>query len=368
MSVLPKLYHRTKTGKTMSWEIVCEHDHYYTRSQYLPDGKVKVSEKTYCTPKNVGKKNETTTQQQVLHQAQSLWNKKKQQQFTKHLPSTEQKKDTSYIRPMLAQAWTLKKKLPTVFGVSPKLDGIRAVAHDDRLYSRNGLPFIFLTHLKSQLKTLFQHLPSKVILDGELYIHHHTFNELTKIVRPSKTPSPHDAEIQYWVFDIVSPEPYTKRMEQMREVQCVYERLFSDSQTLQFIYSTPIELKELESYHAQFVEQGYEGSILRVLEAPYQVGVRSSALLKYKSFEDAEFEIVAYKEGSGADAQTIIFQCRTRQGKVFFVRPKGSVEYRRELLLKGEDYLGKRLTVRYQELSEEGVPRFPVGIAVRDYE
>ena len=35
---------------------------------------------------------------------------------------------------------------------------------------------------------------------------------------------------------------------------------------------------------------------------------------------------------------------------------------------KGKSYIGKMLTVKYQELTDDGKPRFPVGINIRDYE
>ena len=41
---------------------------------------------------------------------------------------------------------------------------------------------------------------------------------------------------------------------------------------------------------------------------------------------------------------------------------------RKALFKYGRDYIGEMLTVRYQELTDDGVPRFPVGIAIRDYE
>ena len=31
-------------------------------------------------------------------------------------------------------------------------------------------------------------------------------------------------------------------------------------------------------------------------------------------------------------------------------------------------YYGKLLTVKFQELTSDGIPRFPVGISFRDYE
>lgn len=49
-------------------------------------------------------------------------------------------------------------------------------------------------------------------------------------------------------------------------------------------------------------------------------------------------------------------------------RPRGMWEQRKEWFDNGEAYVGKPLTVRYQELTQDGIPRFPVGIAVRDYE
>ena len=66
----------------------------------------------------------------------------------------------------------------------------------------------------------------------------------------------------------------------------------------------------------------------------------------------------------------MIWACITPEGGTFACRPCGTREERQELFLKGANYIGKMLTVRYQELtsSEQKVPRFPVGIAIRDYE
>jgi DNA ligase-1 len=60
--------------------------------------------------------------------------------------------------------------------------------------------------------------------------------------------------------------------------------------------------------------------------------------------------------------------CRTAEQKTFHCRPRGSRESRSELFQNGADYIGKKLTVRFQELTDERIPRFPVGIAFRDYE
>jgi DNA ligase-1 len=50
------------------------------------------------------------------------------------------------------------------------------------------------------------------------------------------------------------------------------------------------------------------------------------------------------------------------------VRPKGTIEDRRDIFKKAQSYVGKKLTVKYQELTDDGIPRFPIGLAIRDYE
>ena len=49
-------------------------------------------------------------------------------------------------------------------------------------------------------------------------------------------------------------------------------------------------------------------------------------------------------------------------------------DQREQLFRREEDYknhkkyIGKMLTVRFQNLTALGVPRFPVGVVIRDYE
>ena len=111
----------------------------------------------------------------------------------------------------------------------------------------------------------------------------------------------------------------------------------------------------------------YEGAILRNRDSIYEFR-RSKHLQKFKTFSDDEFEIIDFKEGTGHDLGTVIWKCKTKSGKEFDVRPIGTVQERSELFKNGDILVGKMLTVTYQELSEFGVPRFPVGKTIRDYE
>ena len=68
-----------------------------------------------------------------------------------------------------------------------------------------------------------------------------------------------------------------------------------------------------------------------------------------------------------AEGQAVLV-CQTASGGVFRVRCKGTDEYRRYQWEHQPIFIGAMLTVRYQNLSDDGIPVFPVGIAVRDYE
>jgi len=64
---------------------------------------------------------------------------------------------------------------------------------------------------------------------------------------------------------------------------------------------------------------------------------------------------------------TAIWVCKVGE-QHFSVRPEGTLEVRRKFLQDQGNYIGKQLTVRYQNLTTLGIPRFPVGVVVRDYE
>jgi DNA ligase-1 len=124
--------------------------------------------------------------------------------------------------------------------------------------------------------------------------------------------------------------------------------------------------ESFRSFFSTYIEAGFEGIMLRTLNGVYRTGYRSKDLQKYKEFQEEEFKIIGYDQGTGRDEGTVIWLCETELGKPFSVRPRGTMELRKEWYKNGPQYVGKKLTVIFQERSEQGVPRFPVGKAVRD--
>jgi DNA ligase-1 len=124
---------------------------------------------------------------------------------------------------------------------------------------------------------------------------------------------------------------------------------------------------ECKKMFEEFVSEDFEGIMLRNVNGLYKQNYRSNDLQKYKEFMESEFKIIDCKEGEGRDEGTVIWICETPVDKrVFSVRPKGTIEMRRDWFKNSKKYIGKKLTVIYQELSELGVPRFPVGKSVRE--
>lgn len=91
---------------------------------------------------------------------------------------------------------------------------------------------------------------------------------------------------------------------------------------------------------------------------------------KVKEFDDAEFEITGIEEGRGKLAGHVgAFVCKTDEGKTFLAKMSGDTGKLADYFTNHSLWAGKRLTVKYQGMTgKEKVPRFPVGIAIRDYE
>ena len=259
------------------------------------------------------------------------------------------------IKPMLAIEMEEKiVKLPAF--VQPKLDGIRCIIYQSHgkimFQSRQNKLFEPFLHLLPDLEKIFKDQPD-LILDGELYCHGLGFEAVTSMVRRAKTRHPDVEKINYVIYDCITNEPYKIRM---NKINIFLKHVF-------FIETIEVtKMTEIEDAHSHYTDYGYEGIMIRT-NGLYKHG-RSKDLLKYKKFKDSEYLVVGHTEGTGAHAGTAIFTCQS-ENKTFNVVMNGPLEKRRDMLKHVEDYYGKYLTVKYQELSVDGIPRFPIGLGFR---
>jgi len=335
---------------------------FYEVTHGVTDGKMQEAKVFVNEGKNIGRMNETTPEEQCEQEAQALWLKQRDRKgYSEKVPKEKP------LRPMLAQSYSKhahKINFPCL--ISPKLDGIRCLAvkrgNEVKLLSRQSKEFPFLDHIKKAI----QQIDGDIILDGELYKHGTSFQELTSIIRKSKTKHPDEGQLEYHVFDIVSEDRFWDRCQKYIDIcNTVDNPLVSVPQ-----YKT-LDTLDVNKLHAEFLLAGYEGSMLRNMEDKgYEINKRSYNLQKKKDFIDEEYEIIGYKTGKGKFANIPTFQLKTVEGYEFEATPKGNEEKRSKYLEDADNIIGKFATVRYFEktTSEQPVPRFPVLITVRDYE
>jgi ATP-dependent DNA ligase len=367
---LPTLYSKSKTGKTQVWNIQVVGSTIRVSYGYK-DGAVTVSEKTIAVGKNIGKKNETTPEQQAMSEARSTWEKKKTSGYAEALGEAQVPAVASEgslatheaILPMLAHDYHKRGK-DIVFPcfVQAKLDGVRCIFRNGVLTSRQSKVFPDMEHITNDLKGV------SLILDGELYSETLTFQQFVGLVRKKKHSVAEKVllkQVKYWVYDCVNNKPFVERHADL-------VNMFQGARAFEYVQQLPTETcqtkAQLKGFHDRYVADGKEGLIIRNSAGLYQLGARSKDLQKYKEFEDAEFMVTGYTDGVGSEEGLVIWVCSTEGKKEFSVRPRGTHEERAEIFKDAESYVGKKLTVRYQELTEDGIPRFPVGIAFRDYE
>jgi len=276
----------------------------------------------------VSRTNVKTGYEKALVRAQTMWN-------------NEQTRCTE-ILPMLANKWEEREKhITEPFYVQPKLDGVRLLVSNKGCFSRTGKPVQGVEHLTRGLK-------DGEYLDGECYAPDKTFEEITSLFKTN----PRDLE--FHVFDYFDLKHPNLSFEE-RKKRVTVETFLVKKKT------------DVKGYHDLFVNQGYEGIMIREASSTYEIGKRSNYLLKYKAFQTEEFPIVDVKEGTGREKGTAIWVCRAGE-HTFSAKPEGTLEVRRRFLEEKEKYIGKPLTVRFQNLTALGVPRFPVGVVVREYE
>jgi DNA ligase-1 len=247
--------------------------------------------------------------------------------------------------------------------VQRKFDGTRCVSIPKLgLFSRNKKKYPHLDHITEEINRL----PSNMILDGELYSESVSFQEIVGIVKRqslSKNDIQKQLEIKLFVYDIVNDQPYHIRYQSLKTLFEKYK-----FKHIVLVHSDICDSeKDMIKKHDLYVEQGYEGIMLRNNKGLYK-GTRSNDLQKYKKFMDDEYKVVGFEEGNGLEKGAVIWVCVNEKNSEFRVRPRGTRESRQELFADGKKYIGKMLTVRFQELTDDGIPRFPVGIAFRDYE
>jgi len=353
---LQTIYKKTKTGATQEWTIEVEGNKYRSHSGQT-GGAITTNEWTVCFGKNVGRANSTTDAEQAMAEAVAKRTKKLESGYFEDVNNINEQQ---YFEPMLAAKWEdYKDKIQYPIYSQPKLDGIRCIVTKDGMFSRNGKPIVSAPHIRKALDKLFKHEPH-LILDGELYADKfaNDFNKIVSLVKRTK-PTAEDLmdserQIEYHVYDVPSvDETFTGRWRELDELALDFPNCVKKVET-----HIITEEFYITDWYENYIERGYEGQMLR-LDSKYE-NKRSKSLLKHKTFVDEEYTILDICEGEGNRTGTagyMVFE--TAEGKPFKSNVKGTWDETAEMLKSKKKLIGKQATIKYFNLTPDGIPRFP---------
>jgi len=372
------LYSGNKNGSVQQWTVSVS-GATITKVYGQVGGALQTAADVVLKGKNVGRSNATTPVTQARAEAKSQWEKKLKSGYVRVLSDAQSGAvDTQFIEGgvevMLAQKFSQHGgKIVYPAFVQPKLDGVRCVAILENgvctLWTRTRKPITGVPHIARAIEEQFSGVrwPGRaswatLVLDGELYQHDYKdkFEQIVSFVRQREPKIGHTV-VEYHVYDVIEDgDMFAARTWTVDELQL--------RAPLAKVATTEVDsLDEILSMDMEHRAAGYEGTIVRQAQAMYEAG-RSMGLQKIKQFDDAEFEVTGVRAGRGRMSECAIFTCSTEIGTTFACKMEGALDTLKTYLTNPDTAIGKKLTVRYQGLTNGGVPRFPIGVGVRDYE
>lgn len=255
---------------------------------------------------------------------------------------------------LLAMKWP-EEKDPKGYWLSEKLDGVRAWWDGQKMWSRTGRAW-------NPPQWFMDRLPKDLHLDGELWMKRDAFDETSGICRRSDTDGWN--RINFMVFDITNISLlYEERLKELKRRlpdgeetpdEIDYHRLGGRICVLPAVQCTGKE--HLNTLMSHIMDKGGEGLMLRQPKSTYEFR-RSKTLYKLKYWYDAEGLVVGHEWGQGEHkgrmgAVRIQMEC----GKTLTVGSGFSFAQRDSW----QPTIGKVIRYRFQELTHDGFPRFPI--------
>ena len=250
---------------------------------------------------------------------------------------------------LLAHTWDADTDLSN-WWLSEKLDGVRAYwsGAERRFLSRQGNVY----HAPAWFTKGLPNVP----LDGELWIDRKAFQRTVSIVRRHDQ-SDHWRDVRFVIFDAPAAKGgFEARQDYLETALCEHQPKFARVLHQECCRG----LQHLREELCRITSLGGEGLMLRQPGSRYEVG-RSNTLLKAKLFSELDAEVVEHVAGQGRH--------RGRMGALF-VRLANGLTFNVGTGFSDAERsvpptVGSIITVRYQELTDRGVPRFPSFLQVR---
>lgn len=235
------------------------------------------------------------------------------------------------------------------YWISEKLDGVRAYWDGKQLVSRGG-------NVIAAPDWFVAGFPDRA-LDGELWLGRNQFAETLSIVSKQQAVDSEWQRLSYYIFELPQAQgSFTARIEAMQQL-LVQQNSRYLKMVPQFRLQTTAALK---AKLAELEQAGAEGLMLHQQDALYSTG-RSSALLKLKSYQDTEAEVIGYRPGKGKYQGMVgALMVKTPEGRTFALGSGLT-----DALRQQPPAIGTQVTYRYNGLTSTGLPRFARFLRVR---
>ena len=267
----------------------------------------------------------------------------------------------------LAQKFDMKRIKSSEVFIEPKLDGIRCLAivenREAKLYTRAGkLITNFDDTVGRELATL-----NDGCYDGEIMS-----TDFTELMRQVYRKDDKDiSDVYFALFDYVPLKEWKEKSSKLHAWRR-YEILKCRVKLAEAKYLTVVERERIKSdydkiknIHDRYVNRGYEGAMIKTIDAPYCFG-RDYSVMKFKAFFDVDVPIIGYKEGTGKHQNKLGSFLVDYKGVEVNVGSGLTDELREQLWLNPEEHVGRIIEVRYQEETPDGSLRFPTFVCFRN--
>lgn len=414
------LFALNKDGSFQEWNVFVDGATVLVQFGKL-DGKIQ-TKKTICESKNVGRSNETTPEQQAILEAEAKWDKQYRlgyRESTNELVTVEQfspmlahdaiKRSHDIIYPCYAQPkldglrclvtfdeegnsifnTRGNKTYPIIGKIKEQIEALREKSgypmFDGEVYL-HGLSLQKIVSLAKKWRTHEQieieidkdfeadkKRQAKAIKDGQPTYKNFAKKEVKVEVDPVRDSNRYggyeSADLKFHIFDIPSATKQWYIEKDEDAVQWADCRLTdlqlarldaSGSSHLVFVEGMILNTEaEVKDWIARFMQDNYEGIIIRNFIGVYEFGQRSQNMQKWKIFQTVEAYVFDYEIDKNDE---VVLICRLQNGVVVRAKMKGDHNYRKNNM----NLVGSFITISFQAYTEDGVPQFPVGVAERD--
>jgi len=290
--------------------------------------------------------------------------------------------DTKKFGPALAADWLdmgdkKRDKLLTEnnYVSTPKMDGLRCLffcnlPSIDGAFSRALKPLKNLNKHHQEILRIVGNTPC--VIDGEILSADNTWeNSVTAVKKTGSL-----IKSMHYSFDYIPGSEFlsgkftTSAFARFDLLDKIMSQI--DQNMFQAVHRIPVKtIKDVIKEHDMCVEEGWEGTVLHNLSAPYSCK-RANSWVKVKSFKSSEFTVESFVGGTGKH--------RGRLGAFMISGEYGNVKVRSEVGTGFTDaqrqdiwdnqksWVGATVEIKFFNLTPDGSLRFPSYLRRRDIE